>query len=230
MNQYNVIEDLNINNLKIVQNKKLYKFTSDAILLSKFVKAKANEAVADFCSGSGIVGFYFYGLNTTLIKNVTFFEMQQELYEISLQSIALNNLKNFKAVNCKLQNIGNEYNGKFSLILCNPPYERKKTGMEIEDYNIAVCRHEIELTLKEIVEVVAKKLKFGGRLAMVNRADRLSEVIYEMKKQNIEPKKLQFVQSKEGKEPYLLMIEGVLGGKNGIKIYNNIVNQNFGEV
>ena len=222
-----VTEDLNINNLKIIQKNNLYKFTSDAILLSRFAQAKANDVVADFCSGSGIVGIHFYGLNPS-IKSVTLFEMQKELFDISMQSIKLNNLTNFNAVNCKLQDIGSEYNGKFSLVLCNPPYERKKTGIDIEKYNIAVCRHEIELTLSEIIAVAAKKLKFGGRIAMVNRADRLADVISEMKKSNIEPKRLQFVQSKEDKEPYLLMIEGVLGGKSGIKVLNNIINKNFG--
>jgi tRNA1(Val) A37 N6-methylase TrmN6 len=230
MNNYdNTVEDLYLNGLKIIQNNNLYKFTSDAILLSKFADAKTNDIVADFCAGSGIVGLHFFGLNP-IIKSMTFFEMQKSLYDISKQSIEINNLKNFDAVNCKLQDISNEYNGKFSLILCNPPYERVKTGMDIENYNIAVCRHEIELKLKEIIEVASKKLKYGGRLAMVNRADRLSEVICEMKNKNIEPKKLQFVQSKDNKQPYLLMIEGVLGGRSGIKILNNIVNKNFGEI
>ena len=44
---------------KIIQNVNLYRFTSDSILLSRFARAKYGDNVADFCSGSGVVGFRF---------------------------------------------------------------------------------------------------------------------------------------------------------------------------
>ena len=70
------VEDLGVSNIKIYQKDGLYKFTSDSILLAKFSKVKKGDVVADFCSGSGIVGLNLYGLNANLIKSVTLFEMQ----------------------------------------------------------------------------------------------------------------------------------------------------------
>ena len=70
------LEDLNLNGLKIYQDSDLYCFTSDAVLLSKFARVKQGDVVADFCSGSGIVGLHLYGLNANLVKSVTLFEMQ----------------------------------------------------------------------------------------------------------------------------------------------------------
>lgn len=216
------IEELLIDNLKIVQNENLYRFTSDSVLLSKFVKGKNNDVVADFCSGSGIVGIHFWALNKN-IQSVALFEMQKELYEASVKSIKLNSLENFSAFNIKIQDIPREYDDKFSLILCNPPYERASGGFENSDYKKAVCRKELTVTLSEIVDCAYKKLKFGGRLAMINRADRLAEVIYVMKSRGIEPKRLQLA-SGSNKKPYLLMIEGVKGGKEGIEVLENITN------
>ena len=66
------LEDLSLEGLKIYQDDKLYRFTSDSVLLSRFVKVKKGDVVADFCSGSGIVGLHLYGLNKT-IKSVTLF-------------------------------------------------------------------------------------------------------------------------------------------------------------
>ncbi|MBQ9514047.1 MAG: methyltransferase [Clostridia bacterium] len=217
------IEDLLINNLKIVQDDELYCFTSDAILLSRFATVKKNDVVADFCAGSGVVGIHLLGENGA-IKSLTLFEMQTPLYELSKKTIALNRLDDkVKAVNTRIQDIGANYNGAFSLIVCNPPYMESGRGENNLKREIAVCRTEITVSLSEICLSASKALKFGGRFAIVNRADRLCDVIDCMRKNNIEPKRLAFVKGGK-KEPYLLLIEGVKGGKKGIKVYSDIEN------
>ena len=215
------VEELLAGGLKIIQNKNLYRFTSDSILLSRFVKGKKRDRVADFCAGCGIVGMHFYALNPH-ISSVTLFEMQDSLFSMSERSIALNGLTNFSAVHCRIQEIGAEYNDFFSLILCNPPYERG--GFENAEYAKAVCRKELTVTLQEIVEVAYRKLKFGGWLALLNRADRLAEVLYTMKARGIEPKRLQFVRGTPHAKPYLILVEGCKGAREGIDILEDAVN------
>lgn len=212
------------NGIKVYQDDSLYTFTSDSILLSKFARVKKGEVVADFCSGSGVVGFNFYTLNKPLVKSVTLFEMQKPLYDLSVKSIEENSLQGvFTAVNTKLQDIDSKYNGTFSLILCNPPYMKVGQGESAENTQVAVCKSEIELPLEDLVLSISKCLKFGGRVAICHRADRLIEVVYALKKQGIEPKRLQFVCAKN-KAPYLVLIEGVKGGKSGVKILENLIN------
>lgn len=214
------LEELLIDDLKIYQDDEYYTFTSDSVLLSRFATVKKGDAVADYCSGSGIVGFHLYALNKEKIESVTMFEMLPQLAKLSVMTAEYNGLsEKIGTVNVKVQDIPKEYNGKFSLIICNPPYARPNSGEVNKDPLKAVCRTEIELTLAELVSAIDKGLKFGGRVAMVHRADRVCEVISEMQKHKIEPKKMQFVRAK-GKEPYLLLIEGVKGGKSGIKVLN----------
>ncbi len=205
---------------KIIQNVSLYRFTSDSILLSRFARAKAGDCVADFCSGCGVVGFHFACLNPK-INSLTLFEMQPELADMSRRTAEMNGWQ-CTVVCTKLQDIPNSYNDKFSLILCNPPYERG--GFEKDDYKKAICRKEITITLPEIVESANKCLKFGGRFALLNRADRTAELLYLLKNKNLEPKRLQFVSGTAGAKPYLVMVEAVKGGKEGIDILPSTAN------
>ena len=188
-----VVEELLEGDLKIIQNTALYRFTSDSVLLTRFVKGKKRDTVADFCAGSGIVGLHFYALNPHI-----------------------------SVVCTRVQDIGREYDDKFSLVLCNPPYETG--GFENGDYKKAICRKEITVTLSEIVDAAYRVLKFGGRLALVNRADRLAEVLYAMKSRGIEPKRLQFVRGRAGAKPYLILVEGTKGAKEGVEILPDAVN------
>lgn len=218
------LEDLNILDLKIYQDDQLYCFTSDAVLLSKFARVKKGDVVADFCSGSGIVGLHLYGLNAEKIDSVSLFELQKPLYDLSVKSIKHNKLEEkFTAINCRVQDIDNSYAGKFSLITCNPPYMEKVRGFVDEKDCIALCRAEIALTLDELVSAISKALKFGGRVNMVHRADRLVDVMCCFRAHNIEPKRLQLVSSAD-KTPYLFLIEGVKGGKSGLTVLENAVN------
>lgn len=205
---------------KIIQNVNLYRFTSDSILLSRFARAKFKDDVADFCSGSGVIGFHFLCLNPQ-IKSLTLFEMQASLADMSRRSAEMNGF-DCKVVNCKLQDIGREYDDRFSLILCNPPYER--AGFENASPEIAVCRKELTLTLPEIAEAAFRKMKFGGRLAILNRADRTAELLYTLKQHRLEPKRMQFVCGAEGAKPYLVMVEAVKGGKPDVEVMPPIVN------
>ncbi len=205
---------------KIIQNVNLYRFTSDSILLSRFAHAKAGDAVADFCSGCGVVGFHFLCLNPC-VSSLTLVEMQESLADMSRRTAELNGF-GCKVLCCRLQELGREYDDKFSLILCNPPYER--SGFESISYEKAVCRKEIELTLPEIIETSFRKLKFGGRLAILNRADRSAELIYLLKSRNLEPKKIQFVSGTAAAKPYLVMVEAVKGGREGVEVLPCAVN------
>ena len=224
LGKYEVLEDMLIDGLKIVQDTRLYRFTSDSVLLSKFAHAKKNDVVADFCAGSGIVAFHFYALNRKKLRDLRFtlFEMQEDLCALSKKTAALNGFDNFSFVQGKLQDIPKEYNEKFSLVLCNPPYENG--GFDNDEYHKAVCRKELTINLKEIAKAASFALKFGGRLCILHRADRLSEVCYTLHDVKLEVKKIQFVGGRYGAKPYLVMVEAVKGGKPHTEIMDTIYN------
>lgn len=219
LNQGEKLEEL-FGDKKIIQNASLYRFTSDSILLSRFARAKKGDTVADFCAGCGAVGFHFLCLNPK-IASLALFEIQPALADMARRTAEMNNFA-AQVICGRVQDIGKEYDGAFSLVLCNPPYERG--GFDNISYEKAICRKEITVTLEEIISVAARKLKFGGRLCIVNRADRLAELFYTMKKYNLEPKRMQLVKGGENSAPYLVMAEGVKGGRPALEILPELVN------
>ncbi len=211
--------------IKIVQDVALYRFTSDSVLLSKFVRLKKGDAVADFCAGSGIVAYHLYAQDVERAKGVSFtlFELQKPLLNLAKKTAEINGLNNFSFVEGRLQDLDKDFNGKFSLITCNPPYERG--GFDNDEYEKAICRKEITITLADIAKAAGRALKFGGRLCMLHRADRIAEVCYTLKNHGIEVKKIQFVGGRDGMKPYLALIEGVKGGKPTCEILPTLINE-----
>lgn len=207
---------------RIVQDTEKYRFTSDSFLLSRFVRAGKEEVVADFCAGGGVVGLNFFAENEG-VSSVTFFEAQPELCALCAESVALNRLEDKMKAECvRLQEIPAEYVEKFSLILCNPPYEN--AGFENADPKKAVCRRELSLSLEELVYAAKRCLKFGGRFVLCHRADRAAEVICALHGAGLEPKFMQFVSGKAGREPYLVLIAAKKGAKAGVRVLSEIVN------
>lgn len=225
LGEYEVLEDMFIDGLKIVQDTRLYRFTSDSVLLSRFAKPKKKDVVADFCAGCGIVGFHFYALHKEKFPaiSVALFEMQEELLNLAKKTAEHNGFDNFSFVQGKLQELPKEYHEKFSLVLCNPPYE--KGGFENDEYCKAICRKELTICLSEIARAAAFALKYGGRLCMLHRADRLAEVCYTLHEENLEVKKIQFVGGRYGSKPYLVMVEAVKGGKPNVEILETVWNE-----
>ena len=230
LGEYEQLEDMQIDGLQIVQDTRLYRFTSDSVFLTRFARAKNGDNVADFCAGSGVVAFHFYALNRQKYKNLQFtlFELQPVLSELSKKTADVNGFTNFTFQCGRLQEFPNELRESFSLVLCNPPYERG--GLENDEYEKAICRKEITVNLKEIALAAAKALKYGGRIAILNRADRVAELCYTFREVGIEIKRLQFVAGKAGAKPYLVMAEGVKGGKPSCDIMSMLINEKGKEV
>lgn len=220
-----VKESLGIDNKIIYQDDSLYRFTSDSVILSKFASARKNDIVADFCSGSGIVGIHHYLLNQNA-KSVDLVEIQTELANLSKMTVEENDLSNvFNVLNCPIQDLDDSYNEKYTLILCNPPYKKANSGEHNADLKKAICRHEITVTQEEIIKTASKKLKRGGRLCMCQRIERFTDMIEYMRKCNLEPSRLQFVSTDHENAPYLFLIESVKGVKPQLKILKTYLNR-----
>lgn len=225
LNPDETLEDLLINDYKIIQSKRLYRFSSDAVLLSRFATVKRNETVADLCAGSGIVGLHFYALHPEEITSVAEFELQSELADDCKRSVEYNGLTDkITTYNMPVQNIPSDFNGSFSLLLCNPPYKKTGSGEINPNESEALARHEIALTLEELSLVAKRLLKHGGRFCLCQRIERFTDVFCEFRKNGIEPSRLQFVRNKNGKEPYLFLVEGVKGVKRKFSVLPEIVN------
>ena len=214
------IDDLQINDYKIIQNKDGFCFGIDSVLLSEFAKdIKKNSQVIDLGTGTGILGFLL--LAKYEIKNVTGIEVQSEVVDMANRSIELNNLKNkFKIINCDIKNIlSNVERESFDVVITNPPYKKINTGGKNENEKKLISRHEYLADIFDFIKAAKKILKNNGTLYMVHRPERLSDIICGLRENKIEPKKIRLVYSKEdSNEAKLVLIKAVKNGGDFLKI------------
>ncbi len=111
--------------------------------------------------------------------------------------------------------------GKFSLVTCNPPYFTEDSGFKSEITSQLIARHEVLCNIYDVCKSANRLLKFGGKLCMCNRPERLADVITAMRSNDIEPKVLQFVCKDSSSAPWLFLVEGRKGSKPSLKVLPN---------
>ena len=218
------LDDLEYNNLKIIQNKLGYKFSTDSVLLANFGKAKQNDVYVDLCSGSSVIAMLFLCKNK--IKKGYAVEIQPRLADMAKRSIEFNDLQDrLTVLNEDLENVYKTLGYEsVDVITVNPPYNEVGETSEVDE--IAIATHEIKTNLSKIAEASAKLLKFGGKIYMVHRSDRLASIMFELKKNKLEPKVLRIVYPKSNKAPNLVLIEAKKGAKPGLIINNPLILNN----
>lgn len=217
------IDDLETNNLKIIQNNEGFCFGIDSVLLSDFAKNIKNDAlVMDLGTGTGIIPTLLCA--KTKLKKVIGIEIQEEVCEMANRSIELNNLKNkFEIINDNILNLNKKYEkNTFDVVITNPPYKKKNTGILNESNKKIISRHEVTATLEDFIKVAKEMLKDKGEFYMVHRPDRLVDIFSIMRKYKLEPKLLRFVFSEKEQPPKLILIKGVKNAKPFLKIEKNL--------
>ena len=217
------IDDLELKGLKIIQNKEGFCFGIDSVLLSDFAKnIKNNSLVLDLGTGTGIIPILLCG--KTNLKKVIGIEVQEKIAEMAKRSIKLNNLENrFEVINENILNLNKIYKKQtFDVVVTNPPYKKKNSGIINENHEKLISRHEIEANLEDFIKVSKDLLKDKGEFYMVHRPERLVDILSIMRKEKLEPKVLRMVYSNKNKEPKLVLIKGIKNAKPFLKVEKNL--------
>ena len=217
------IDDLELKGLKIIQNKEGFCFGIDSVLLSDFAKnIENNSLVLDLGTGTGIIPILLCG--KTNLKKVIGVEVQEKIAEMAKRSIKLNNLEaRFQVINENILNLKNIYqNQTFDVVVTNPPYKKKNSGIINENHEKLISRHEIEADLADFIKVSKDLLKDKGEFYMVHRPERLVDILSIMRKEKLEPKVLRMVYSNKNKEPKLVLIKGIKNAKPFLKVEKNL--------
>lgn len=213
------IDQLFSTDVKIIQNKAVFSYSIDSVLLSRFPKIPSKGLIVDLCSGNGAVGLF---ASTRTKAPIVLVELQKRLADMAERSIKLNHLEEqVTMIQDDLKNLLEHVpRSKVDLILCNPPYFKstETSKKNISEYYL-LARHEITTNLRKICQVSRHALKSNGRLAIVHRPDRFLDILDTLKHFNLAPKRVQFVYPKMGKEANLLLIEAIKDGStDGLKI------------
>jgi len=212
------IDDLGINNLKLVQDSDLFCFGTDSVLLSNFVRCAPGSRIVDFCSGNGIIPVLLSA--KTKASSIVGVEILKESYDLAVENASLNSLEDrLSFINGDVKKWQDYFKaGCADVVTCNPPYMKVGAGFKNPEDLKAIARHEISVSLDDITDAASKILKFGGKFFIVHRADRLCDVIFSMRNAHLEPKRIAFVHPDPDRPPVLILLEGMLGAKSSLKI------------
>ena len=223
------IDDLEFNGLKIIQNKNGFCFGIDSVLLSDFAKnMRKNSKVIDLGTGTGIINILLSGKTTA--KELVGVEVQEDVADMAKRSVKLNGVEGkIEILNKNILDLKNIYNkGYFDVVVTNPPYKKINTGLINEENKKMISRHEITANLRDFIHISSYLLKDHGEFFMVHRPERLVDILWTMREEKIEPKKIKFVYPNENKKTNLVLIKGVKNGNSFLEFEDNlyVYNQN----
>ncbi len=212
------VDDLNRNNYKIIQNTKKFCFGMDAVLLSGFAKVLHGERVLDLGTGTGIIPILLEA--KTEGKHFIGLEIQEDSADMARRSVALNGLEDkIDIVIGDIKEASASFGlATFDVVTSNPPYMNHGHGLVNPGDAKAIARHEILCSLEDVIREASRLLKTGGRFYLVHRPFRLAEIINKLTAYKLEPKRMKLVHPYVDKEPNMVLIECVKGGKSMLKV------------
>ena len=215
-----VINDLlGYKNLNIVQDTQMFSFSLDSVLLPNFITLnKKVEKILDIGCGNGPIPLI---LSTKTNAKIIGVEIQPEVAALANESVKLNNLNNqIQIINDDINNlVKNLETEMFDVITCNPPFFKalETSNFNQSDYK-TIARHEVNLTIEQVIKISRKLLKNKGILGIVHRPERLMEILFLLNENNLIPKKIKFVYPRFNSEANMVLIEAKKNGNPGLKV------------
>lgn len=217
------IDELQRNGYRIIQNPERFCFGMDAVLLSGFARAKKQERCLDLGCGNGIIPILMEA--KTEGKHFTGLEIQPESADMARRSVALNGLQDrIDIVEGDIKDASKIFGASsFHVVTTNPPYMTAQHGLTNLYEAKTIARHEVLCNLEDIIRESARLLMPGGRFYMVHRPFRLAEIISLMVQYRIEPKRMRLVYPYVDREPNMVLIEGLRGGKSRMTVEKPLI-------
>lgn len=215
-----VLNDLlNYSNLKIYQNTDWFLFSLDSVLLPNFVTLNSNiKKVMDLGTGNAPIPLI---LSTKTSAQIIGVEIQKDVYDLAKKTIEYNSLeKQIDLYNLDIKTLKDYFDGdSIDVITCNPPYFKVEEASNLnDDFHKIVARHEVSLTLEDLLKVSRYLLKNNGILAIVHRTDRFLDILRLCTQYGMEVKKIRFVYPKINTESNMILVEARKNGGVGLKV------------
>lgn len=212
------LDDLQCKGYQIIQDPKRFCFGIDAVLLSNFAKVKAGSRVLDLGTGTGIIPILLAA--KTEAQHITGLEIQEASAEMADRSVRLNHLEErIEIIQGDIKEAAGLFPAaSFDVITSNPPYMINQHGLENEYEPKNIARHEVLCNLEDVVKAAAYLVKPGGSFFLIHKPFRLAEIFSVLMQYKMEPKRMRLVHPYVDKEPNMVMIEAVRGGRSRITI------------
>lgn len=204
--------------VQVKQNRYGYRFSIDAVLLAWHTEPRPDDTIVDLGTGCGIIpiilayrhpGIRVYGI-----------EVQADLADIARLNVQENNMNDRIFIRCMdMKTLNHDVtSGPVDLIVCNPPFRKMLSGRINPDQERAIARHEIKTTLHDVIKTARNMLRTLGRFVIVYPAERMTDILSQMRAFGIEPKWIRMIHSEKNTDAKLILIEGKKEARPALKI------------
>jgi tRNA1Val (adenine37-N6)-methyltransferase len=204
--------------VRLKQERRGYRFSIDAVILAGCLHPRPGETIVDLGTGCGIIPILLAFRRPDV--RVWGVEVQEDLAALAVENVRANRMEpRVTILRGDLREIGaGAFGGPVDWIVSNPPYRRGRSGRVNPNTQRALARHEIAMTLADLVGAARRLLKTGGRLVVIYTAERAAELLAQLRSEQIEPKRLRSVHSDRLSNARLILIEGIKNGGPGLTL------------
>lgn len=213
-----MIDELGISGFVLKQSQDYLKLGTDAMLLSHFARVTKNALVCDLGTGNGAISILMAARHPHI--HIDAIEILRGPAALAKENVLLNHLSNrMHVVEGDIRHIETYFSAeRYDCVVSNPPYLSKNGGLHTDNPNLLAARMEIDSTIDDICTAAKFLLKYGGNFSIVYRPERLHVLFAALSKNNLEPKRLRFVQNKLSTAPSLVLVEARKGGNPGLSV------------
>ena len=209
--------------LRIRQQQGGYRFSIDAVLLAYYARPRPGDRVLDLGTGCGIIPLILaYRCPQITVYGI---EVQKKLSDLARFNVSDNRMESQVTILCNdMKSLKSTMiSGLVDLVVSNPPYRRSHSGRLNPDYQRAVARHEIAVTLSDLIATAKRILRTSGRFVTIYSAERTAELLTLMRSARIEPKILRSIHSNRKSEAKLVLVEGKKEARTGLRIESSLI-------
>lgn len=208
-----------IKDIQLFQSQNGYRFSVDAILLEHFISLDRPGKGIELGTGSGIISILLAKKHAH-IKKIFAVELQRSLADRAARNIELNGVADkVELISNNIKQLQNIFPAHtFDFVFSNPPFRKPKTGRMSIDQERAVARHELEITLADLIKTAAHLLKHSGKFYLIYHPFRLAELISLLRESTLEPKCIRFVHPRAGEDAKMVLIKAIKGSGTWLTI------------
>jgi tRNA1Val (adenine37-N6)-methyltransferase len=204
--------------LTLLQATDGYRFSLEAFLLADFASAPTPFPLLDLGTGCGVVALLL--ARRFPLLRVIGMELQASLVSVARQNVLHNGLAaQVSLVQADARHAASLFPaGEFGTVVCNPPYRVVGSGRLNPNLEKAMARHELTLTLAQLVQACQHVLTRGGLLALVYHPSRLAELCARLEAAHLRPRRMRLVHATPQAVATMVLVEAVQGGAGALTV------------
>lgn len=200
-------DDLLRGELQLLQKRRGFRYSVDALLLAAFVLPVEGETVLELGTGSGVISLILARRGKP--KQIIAVEIQRRLAGMARRNVRLNRLEHLITVlHRDLRTLPRLFPAHaFDLVLSNPPFRPLGAGKLSPNPEKAIARHELRVTLSELLQVAKYLVQPEGRICLVYPYERWTNLLAEVQRAGLFQSRRQLAYDRKGGKPRLGLIE-----------------------